>query len=84
MPVNWKQSTDLPENKQDLENFLSIHLIARGNSLVGYEIVTAGGFHERTAAESSLGIDVSSLWSNHDEADTRNLLHSNILARKGL
>ena len=84
LPVNWKQFVDLPENKQDLDNFLRIELIDRAkSSLQGSEIVTSGGLHERTAAESSLGTDVSSLKSNHDEADTRIVLHAKMLAMQG-
>jgi len=76
LPVNWRQFIDLPENKQDLEHFLSMELIRQAKSTQGHrEVVTSGGFHDRMAAESSRGTDVNSLKCNHDEADTRMLLH---------
>lgn len=84
LPVNWRQFIDLPENKQDLENFLSLELIRQAKSaLHEREVVTSGGFHERTAAESSLGNDVTSLECDHDEADTRMLLHAKSVSDLG-
>ena len=77
LPVNWRQFIDLPENKQDLEHFLSMELIRQARSTQpNREVVTSGRFHDRTAAESSRGTDVNSLKSNHNEADTRILLHT--------
>ena len=45
--------------------------------------MTSGGFHERTAAESSLGNDVTSLEYDHDEEDTRMLLHAKSVSDLG-
>jgi len=84
LPVNWKQFIDHPENKQDLENFLSLEIMRRAKSTSqNCDIVTAGGFQERTAAESSLGSDVSCLRSTRDEADTRIILHARTLTTQG-
>ena len=47
------------------------------------EVITSGGFVERTGVHSSHGADVTSLISNHDEADTRIVLHASIVAREG-
>ena len=52
-------------------------------SLQECEVVISGRFIERTAAESSTGADVSTLMSNHDEADTRIILHATVVAREG-
>ena len=53
------------------------------STLQNCDIVTAGGFQEWTAAESSLGSDVSCLRSTHDEADTRIILHARTLTTQG-
>ena len=77
LPVNWRQFIDLPENKQDLEHFLSMELIRQARSThPNRDVLTSGGFHDRTAVESSRGTVVNSLKSNHDEANTRILLHA--------
>lgn len=84
LPINWRQFIDLPENKQDLEHFLSLELIRQAKAVLqNQEVVTAGGFHDRMAVESSLGNDVLSLQSNHDEADTRILLHAKSAKEQG-
>ena len=77
LPVKWRQFIDHPENKQDLEHFLSKELI-RQAKLTGTErtIVTSGGYPDRTVVESSQEMDISSLRCNHDEADTRMVLHA--------
>lgn len=77
LPVNWRQFIDLPENKQDLEHFLSMELIRQAKSTQpNREVVTSGGFHDRMAVETSRGTNVNSLKCNHNEADTRILLHA--------
>jgi len=82
--VNWKQFIDRPENKQNLENFLSLEIMRRAKStLQNCDVVTAGGFQERTAAELSPGSDVSSLRSTHGEADTRIILYARTLTTQG-
>lgn len=84
LPVNWKNFIDLPENKADLENFLSTQLIASAKTkLRDREVVTSGGFVDRTTAQSSCGTDVAVLQSTHDEADTRIILHAILLAAEG-
>lgn len=76
LPVNWRQFIDLPENKKDLEHFLSMEPIRQAKiTQKERDVVTSGGFHDRMTAESSRGTNVNSLKCNHDEADTRILLH---------
>jgi len=53
------------------------------STLQNCDIVTAGGFQERNAAESSLGSNVSCLRSTHDETDTWIILHATTLTTQG-
>jgi len=53
------------------------------STLQNCDIVTAGGFQKRTAAESSLGSNVSCLRSTRDEADTWIILHARTLTTQG-
>ncbi len=75
LPDNWNHFIDLSENKANLARFLCNHLLANppGN---GKELVLGGGFLETDPVYSSLGTDVSSLSSNHEEADTQVILHA--------
>jgi hypothetical protein len=76
LPVNSKQFIDFPENKSNLTQFLSEQLLSkRKDTLTNCEVITAGGFADETVAESLHGSDVHPLESNHDEADTRIILH---------
>ena len=84
LPVNWKNFIDLSENKADLENFLSTQLIASAKAkLRDREVITSGGFVDRTTAQSSHGADIAGLQSSHDEADTSIILHAKHLATEG-
>ena len=84
LPVNWKHFIDLSENKADLENFLSTQLIASVKAkLHNREVITSGGFVDRTTTQSSHGTDGAGLQSSHDEADTRIILRAKHLATEG-
>ena len=75
LPGNWKAFIDLGENKADLTNFLSnelCDLILRDDQ----ELVVAGGFLDRLTTISSVNRNVDSLSANHEEADTRIILHA--------
>ena len=64
----------LEENKADLALLLSNHLIE--HSPKDKQVVVAGWFAEATTVKSSdPDLEVSSLKSDHEEADTRLILH---------
>ena len=74
LPQNWNDFLAVPSNKQDLALLLSKELIAQapGDKI----IVVAGGF--RTAEDTQCTqplVDIEMLRANHEEADTRVVLH---------
>ena len=78
-PVRRKIENDstvpLPSNKADLAILLSTHLIQQ-HSAESPVIVVAGGFSVSTTVKSSdPDLDVSSLRADHEEGDTRLILH---------
>jgi hypothetical protein len=76
LPSVWSQFIALDENKADLAKFLSQIIIAYGNDLSErYELVTGGGFADATDVCSTRREDVR-LRGDHEEADTRLILHS--------
>lgn len=84
LPIKWRQFIGPTENKQDLENFLSMELIRQAKLVLqNHEVVMSGGFHERVAAEFSLGNEVISLKYSQNEADTRMLLHAKSVKDQG-
>ena len=65
----------LEGNKADLALLLSNHLIERSPT-EHPGVVVAGGFAEATTVKSSdPDLEVSSLRANHEEADTRLIMH---------
>ena len=65
----------MEENKADLADFLSKELIF--NAPHDTAIVTSGGFHEELLVKSSEeSIDLVPYVANHEEADTRIVLHA--------
>ena len=77
LPQIWKNFIDLSSNKADFANFLSTQLAEKMINLdEDYELVTSGGFYDATHVVSSKERDLSSLSSNHEEADTRLILHA--------
>ena len=75
LPNSWSNFLALPENKANLAKFLSEHLIA--NAPQEKVIVVAGGFSDGKEAQSSNQlVDPSLLCADHEEADTRLVLHA--------
>ena len=84
LPQVWDQFLSLGVNKADLANFLSELIISKGNDLCnGQEIVISGGFTQKELAKSTTGEDIKELQCNHEEADTRLVLHANHALNKG-
>ena len=77
LPQVWEHFISLDENKADLACFLSHHLIEHGKELADkYEVVTAGGFEDGHMAKSTRKGIMLQLQSDHEEADTRIILHA--------
>jgi len=70
-PKQWNSFIASTENKEDLANFLSQKLVEHGKA--GQEVVV-GGIEE--GALSSVRGQVVNLKANHEEADTRLILHA--------
>ena len=74
LPSDWSNFMALEENKADLALLLSNYLIE--HSPGDKTMVVAGGFSEATVVKSSdPTLDLSMLESDHEEADTRLILH---------
>ena len=76
LPQVWSQFIALDDNKASLAQFISEVIMEKGKDLPErFELVTGGGFSDATDARSTRRDDVS-LRANHEEADTRLILHS--------
>ena len=76
LPQVWDQIIALEDNKADLTTFLSTELLHADESMSKNCIIIAGGgFPEPENARSSKR-EVATLWANHEEADTRLILHA--------
>ncbi len=65
------------ENKISLESFLSKDLLIKAEDLEhDKELVVAGGLENPHHVISSSGQDMKHLYSSHEEADTRIVLHT--------
>ena len=74
LPTNWSGYMASPENKSEYADFLSKEIKLRSYEK---EVVTSGGFKDELEVWSSRNNpDVSQLSSNHEEADTRLILHA--------
>ena len=74
-PKSWAQFISSSEIKANLATFLSNELMSpdvHGDR----EIVTVGGFSDIDKAASTRGRDIDSLKADHEEADTRIILHA--------
>ena len=75
LPLVWSNFISLDENKADLARSLSYVVMKKGMALQqSYELVTEGGFSDATDARSTRRDNVM-LLGNHEEADTRLILH---------
>jgi len=74
LPNNWNNFLALSENKADLARYLSQHLIDHVPQ--GKVVTVAGGFEQGEEVKcSDLAVNVTHLQANHEEADTRMILH---------
>ena len=74
MPTNWSGYMASPENKSEYADFLSNEIRLRSYEK---EVVTSGGFKDELEVWSSRNnTDACQLSSNHEEADTRLILHA--------
>ena len=77
LPQVWANFISLSDNKADLARFLSENLICHGREFFNqYELVTSGGYRDSTKACSTRRGNVLNLSCNHEEADTRLILHA--------
>ena len=82
LPHDMKSFLQSTKNKQDLANFLSVEL-SKIHVEQGQELVIGGGFAARDQVFSSLRGDVPTLAANHEEADTRMILHAQEASLQG-
>ena len=87
LPKKWDKYLSNPQNKMDQTSFLSESWISMACSRlhVGQIFITSGGYHEVRQCQmvkynpdtgSMAATDVIDLQSNHEEADTRLVLHA--------
>ena len=84
LPSNFRSFLSLSANKADLASFLSEALVEMAPELQpSQELVVAGGFGDVMKVWTSADRDNHSLSSNHEEADTRIILHAKDAALEG-
>ena len=85
LPQNWNGFISLLENKKALTHFLSNQLMDVSSKKLNPNqvVVTAGGYEQCDKATSTSGILSDSLFANHEEADTRILLHAKDATNNG-
>jgi hypothetical protein len=85
LPQVWSQFIAMDENKADLAHFLSDMIIQKTKDLPNdYEMITGGGFTDHTGAKSTRrSKDDLKLNGNHEEADTRLILHASEAVNMG-
>ena len=74
-PKSWEQFISSSEYKANFATFLSNELMSP-DVYGDREIVTVGGFSDIDKAASTRGHEIDSLKSDHEEADTRIILHA--------
>ena len=74
LPIKWQAFLALRENKADLARFLLDELIAQAPADTTL-VVSGGCSNEEDVLCSDPNLDVAALKSNHEEADTRFVLH---------
>ena len=83
LPDNWQNFMSLIENKHDLVDFLCEEF-AKVHTEHDQELIISGGFNDPMKVVSSdPEHDVTQLSSNHEEADTRIILHAQEAASRG-
>ena len=84
LPQVWSQFISLDDNKADIARFLSHRLIAHGTRIQEQtEIITGGGFEDIQTTQSSKDGIVPQLQGDHEEADTRMIVHAVDAIAKG-
>ncbi|KAG1652798.1 hypothetical protein GQR58_026049 [Nymphon striatum] len=78
LPSNFKSFLSLSENKADLAAFLSEAIVEMAEEKLNptHELVVAGGFEDLLKVWISTDRSTDHLSSNHEEADTRLILHA--------
>ena len=87
LPYSWKQFISLPSNKENLASFLSQELreVSR-NMSPDSELIIAGGFDDITETYTTMNREdrhINHLRADHEEADTRIVLHVNDALKQG-
>ena len=85
LPQVWSNFISLDENKADLARYLSQHIISKGRKFhPQLELVTGGGFEDVTTVKSTRRtLEDAGLNANHEEADTRIVLHALEAVKQG-
>ena len=77
LPQVYTNIIALPEDKADLANFLSVYLITyRSDVPYNCGLVTSDGFQDTSKAYSTNTGGMTHILGNHEEADTRIVLHT--------
>lgn len=83
LPQRWGNFIALDDNKADLARFLSEVMMTKGREFPDHwELVTGGGYSTAEDAKSTKRTELS-LNANHEEADTRLILHALEAVRQG-
>ena len=82
---NWERFIILEDNKASLAHFLSTEISESYSAPSGRELVINGGFKDTLKVWSSdtSRQDIRELASDHEEADTRIVLHARDAAARG-
>jgi len=76
LPHVWEQYIVLDENKKDLADFLSAELLRQSDMLPEGSVVVAGGGFTGDINAKSNNFDADHLSVDHEEADTRMIIHA--------
>jgi hypothetical protein len=85
VPLNWETFINMSENKRDLTSFLSEELMSKARTCLTQRkrLVIAGGFKNIDHVATSNEVDCTRLIADHEEADTRMVLHAHDAALQG-
>ena len=83
LPQVWEQYISQEDNKSDLAEFLSNELMGKSDNLPnGSTMVVGGGYRSAINARSS-SFNADHLSANHEEADTRMIVHAKDAVARG-
>ena len=83
LPQSWDNFLTMSENKADIARFLSESLQTRAETLPNEQELVIGGGYQNILKTTSNRREVPHLSSNHEESDTRIILHALDAAREG-